>query len=170
MDHASFSWPVVSDVAPNAAVAFAKDKGPEGDELSPPGEPMQHTEPNPLVEGEKETASAAPAAALAASSYSVAPGELLVVVGRVGCFKSTLLQGLLGEARRTGTVRLPWGQLAYCSQQAWLCNASVRDNITFGKPFDEKWFRQVRLKRTLSLFQLNLTEAPLGVSCESSGV
>jgi hypothetical protein len=54
------------------------------------------------------------------------------------------LQGLLGEARRTGDVRLPWGQVAYCSQQAWLNNASVRDNITFGKPFDEAWFRQVQ--------------------------
>jgi ATP-binding cassette subfamily C (CFTR/MRP) protein 1 len=147
VDDASFSWPTPSDDVPTST----KHRGPEADELSPPGESMQHIEPNPLAQGEKEMASAAPAAALAASSFSVAPGELLVVVGRVGCFKSTLLQGLLGEARRTGTVRLPWGQMAYCSQQAWLCNASVRDNITFGKPFDEVWFRQVRL---------NLKEAP----------
>lgn len=156
VDDASFSWPTPSDVAPNAAVASARDRGPEGDELPPPGESMQHPETNPLAEGEKETASGAPAAALAANSFSVAPGELLVVVGRVGGFKSTLLQGLLGEARRTGTVRLPWGQMAYCSQQAWLCNASVRDNITFGKPFDEAWFRQVRS---------NLKQAPF---CQST--
>lgn len=52
-------------------------------------------------------------------------GSLVAVVGRVGAGKSSLLMGLIGEMRRTsGTVRFG-GRLAYCSQIAWIQNASV---------------------------------------------
>lgn len=52
-------------------------------------------------------------------------GSLVAVVGRVGAGKSSLLMGLLGEMRKiSGTVRFG-GRLAYCSQIAWIQNASV---------------------------------------------
>lgn len=58
--------------------------------------------------------------------------------GPVGSGKSSLLQGMIGEMRRTaGTVRFK-GTVAYCPQSAWIQNATVRDNITFGRPFDEE--------------------------------
>jgi hypothetical protein len=51
-------------------------------------------------------------------------------------FPGLVLAGLLGEIRRTdGTVTL-CGSVGYCSQQAWIQNASLRDNILFGLPFD----------------------------------
>ena len=70
---------------------------------------------------------------LSGVSFTVKPGELLVVVGPVGSCKSTLLQGLLGETHQSGEIQLPWRHLAYCPQQAWLKNATLRDNITFGQ-------------------------------------
>jgi len=30
------------------------------------------------------------------------------------------------------------GAVAYVAQQAWIRNASIRDNILFGRPFDEE--------------------------------
>lgn len=30
------------------------------------------------------------------------------------------------------------GRIAYSAQTAWLQNASLRENIVFGRPFDEK--------------------------------
>ena len=35
------------------------------------------------------------------------------------------------------------GSVAYVSQQAWIQNASVRQNILFGKPFDEERYDTV---------------------------
>ena len=41
--------------------------------------------------------------------------------------------------RHTGTVRVG-GQLALVAQQAWIINASVRDNILLGRDLDEaRW-------------------------------
>lgn len=76
-------------------------------------------------------------------TLSVAPGELVCVVGPVACGKSTMVAGILGEARcRGGGVRLS-GRVAYVPQQAWVQNASVRDNICFGLPFDAARYAEV---------------------------
>lgn len=65
-------------------------------------------------------------------------GELCAIVGHVGAGKSTLLSGLLGDARCSqGSVAVK-GAIAYVSQQPFIQNATVRDNITFGLPFDAK--------------------------------
>ncbi|EPQ29164.1 uncharacterized protein PFL1_03451 [Pseudozyma flocculosa PF-1] len=69
----------------------------------------------------------------------IAKGELVAIVGPVGSGKSSLLQACIGEMRKTsGTVQ--WGseRVAYCSQSAWIQNATVRDNILFGQSFDEE--------------------------------
>ena len=35
------------------------------------------------------------------------------------------------------------GKLAYVSQQAWIQNRTVKDNITFGKPMDDIKYKHV---------------------------
>ncbi|GAA5874651.1 hypothetical protein JCM8547_003948 [Rhodosporidiobolus lusitaniae] len=66
-------------------------------------------------------------------------GQLLCVVGSIGSGKSSLLQGLIGEMRRTsGSVTFGSPSTGYCSQQAWIMNTTVRENILFGRPFDEQ--------------------------------
>ncbi|KAJ7678473.1 ABC protein [Mycena rosella] len=63
-------------------------------------------------------------------------GTLAGVVGRVGSGKSSLMQGLLGETRLIGGEFSFGGKVAYCPQTAWIQNASLRDNVLFGQPFD----------------------------------
>ena len=47
-------------------------------------------------------------------------GQLVAVVGAVGSGKTSLLQGLIGDMRKTeGSVRFG-GSVAYCSQIAWI--------------------------------------------------
>ncbi|KAK3232744.1 hypothetical protein CYMTET_56920 [Cymbomonas tetramitiformis] len=75
-------------------------------------------------------------------SFAVAPREQLMVVGAVGCGKSTLLAGLLGETGASGAASLPCN-VAYCAQEVWLMNATVRQNILFGRPFEERWYKDV---------------------------
>ncbi|KIM34225.1 hypothetical protein M408DRAFT_303315 [Serendipita vermifera MAFF 305830] len=70
-------------------------------------------------------------------------GQLCAVVGAIGSGKSSLLQGIIGEMRRTsGTVTFG-GSVSYCPQTAWIQNATIRENIIFGKPFDENRYWKV---------------------------
>ncbi|NWJ05847.1 MRP6 protein, partial [Crypturellus undulatus] len=74
---------------------------------------------------------------------SVQQGSLLAVVGQVGAGKSSLLSALLGEMENTDGYVTIKGTVAYVPQQAWIQNASVEDNIVFGKEMDEIWFNRV---------------------------
>ncbi|KAN0113413.1 ABC transporter [Russula decolorans] len=71
-------------------------------------------------------------------------GQLVAIVGAVGSGKTSLLQGLTGDMRKTeGFVRFG-GSLAYCSQSAWIQNATIRENICFGRPFEaERYWKAV---------------------------
>ncbi|CAK9072989.1 unnamed protein product [Durusdinium trenchii] len=70
-------------------------------------------------------------------------GEVVVILGKVGSGKSTLLQGLLGEVNCQGTFLACRGRIAYCSQQAWIRNESMRENILFGEAMDTEWYTTV---------------------------
>jgi len=71
-------------------------------------------------------------------NFTVHPGEKIMVVGKVGSGKSSLGMALLGEMPKiSGSISVN-GQVAYVPQQAWIYNATVRDNILFGEPYDQK--------------------------------
>jgi ATP-binding cassette subfamily C (CFTR/MRP) protein 1 len=52
-------------------------------------------------------------------------GSLVAVVGRVGSGKSSLLSGLIGEMRKVSGSVTFGGRVAYCSQTAWIQNATL---------------------------------------------
>ena len=67
-------------------------------------------------------------------------GELLCIVGRVGSGKSALLQAMLGDLWKiNGSVTVS-GRIAYVSQQPWVMNATIRDNIVFGHRWDPHFY------------------------------
>uniref|UniRef100_A0A8C7NCB7 Canalicular multispecific organic anion transporter 2-like n=1 Tax=Oncorhynchus kisutch TaxID=8019 RepID=A0A8C7NCB7_ONCKI len=71
----------------------------------------------------------------------VPQGSLLAVVGHVGCGKSSLVSALLGEMEKMeGDISIQ-GSVAYVPQQAWIQNATLRDNILFGKAYNEHKYR-----------------------------
>ncbi|KAG0281240.1 hypothetical protein BGZ95_005610 [Linnemannia exigua] len=74
---------------------------------------------------------------------TVHQGDLTAVVGRVGQGKSSLLSAMIGDMYKLdGLVELH-GRVAYVPQQAWICNATLKDNILFGNEYDEGKYRQV---------------------------
>lgn len=76
-------------------------------------------------------------------NMAVPRGSLVAIVGAVGSGKSSLLQGLIGEMRvKSGSLSFS-GKVAYCPQTAWIMNATVRDNILFGQPWDEARYWKV---------------------------
>ncbi|XP_070696945.1 ATP-binding cassette sub-family C member 2 [Pempheris klunzingeri] len=76
-------------------------------------------------------------------SLDIKPGRLVAVVGAVGSGKSSLISALLGEMHCTkGFINIR-GSLAFVPQQAWIQNATVRDNILFGSPNEERRLQEV---------------------------
>jgi ABC-type multidrug transport system fused ATPase/permease subunit len=76
-------------------------------------------------------------------NFKVEPGQLVSILGPVGSGKSTLLQGLLGEVGVVGGTVALGGRLAYVPQNAFIINATLRDNVLFGRPFDARRYRKV---------------------------
>eukprot|EP00595_Chromulina_sp_UTEXLB2642_P001483 CAMPEP_0196765106 /NCGR_PEP_ID=MMETSP1095-20130614/7596_1 /TAXON_ID=96789 ORGANISM="Chromulina nebulosa, Strain UTEXLB2642" /NCGR_SAMPLE_ID=MMETSP1095 /ASSEMBLY_ACC=CAM_ASM_000446 /LENGTH=565 /DNA_ID=CAMNT_0042122507 /DNA_START=720 /DNA_END=2418 /DNA_ORIENTATION=+ len=73
-------------------------------------------------------------------NLDVKRGQLVAIVGSVGSGKSSFLSTMLGELHLTsGYVRV-LGNVSYCDQRPWILNATVKDNILFGKPYDEAKF------------------------------
>ncbi|ETS85549.1 hypothetical protein PFICI_03574 [Pestalotiopsis fici W106-1] len=85
-----------------------------------------------------------------------------MLVGPVGCGKSSFLKAILGEIRLSGgTLRVEdiGTSIAYCDQTAWLRNISIRDNIIGQGPFDERWYASVCHACALNV---DISQFPLG--------
>ncbi|XP_041640876.1 ATP-binding cassette sub-family C member 10 [Cheilinus undulatus] len=79
-------------------------------------------------------------------NLKITKGSLVVVVGKVGCGKSSLLAALTGElSRLSGVVYVADREAGFglASQEPWIQHASVRDNILFGKAYDHGVYQAV---------------------------
>ncbi|XP_052898369.1 multidrug resistance-associated protein 1 isoform X1 [Anopheles moucheti] len=73
----------------------------------------------------------------------VEKNQIVAVVGTVGSGKSSLLSAFLGEMDKISGRVNTLGRIAYVSQQAWIQNATLKDNILFGKPMDQRRYNRV---------------------------
>lgn len=70
-------------------------------------------------------------------------GTLTVVLGPVGSGKTSLLLGILGDMPRLRGRVVVRGEVVYCAQEPWIQNRTLKDNILFGRPFDQALYEQV---------------------------
>ena len=77
-------------------------------------------------------------------NFEVKKSKLVAIVGKVGCGKSSLLSATLGEMHKLnyGTININ-GSTAYIPQQAWIQNATIRENILFGREYNEKFYNKI---------------------------
>lgn len=81
---------------------------------------------------------------LADLNLEVTKGKLVMIAGAVGAGKSTLVNALLGEVPlMSGTRYMQPGAISYVAQEAWIFNATLRENILFGLPFDGEKYEDV---------------------------
>ncbi|XP_066299992.1 ATP-binding cassette sub-family C member 5-like [Branchiostoma lanceolatum] len=70
-------------------------------------------------------------------------GTLLGVCGSVGAGKSSVISAILNDMRLIKGGVAVEGEIAYVAQQAWILNATVKDNILFGEDFNSIKYDQV---------------------------
>ncbi|XP_061748109.1 ATP-binding cassette sub-family C member 5 isoform X2 [Nerophis ophidion] len=74
---------------------------------------------------------------------SIKRGSLVGICGGVGSGKSSLLSALLGQMTLLeGNVAVSGG-FAYVSQQAWILNDSLKENILFGQEYEKDKYNDV---------------------------
>ena len=106
---------------------------------SNPAQSLMKTDQTP-----KDSAEASQPFELNGINVSFESNQLTAVVGHVGCGKSSLLNAILGEMPKyddsmelNNMVHIK-GTIGYVPQTPFIMNASLRDNILFGSPFDEE--------------------------------
>lgn len=89
-------------------------------------------------------------------NLNITSSKLCAIVGQIGAGKSTLLNVLINELEPDLGIKSVNGSVSYASQESWLFEGSIRNNIIFVESFDEKRYRDVicvcALKRDLKLF------------------
>jgi ATP-binding cassette subfamily C (CFTR/MRP) protein 1 len=81
-------------------------------------------------------------AALKDINFTAYKGELSCIVGRVGAGKSSFLQSILGDLWKVSGKAEVSGTVAYASQQTWILNATVKENIVFGYRYDSEFYEK----------------------------
>ncbi|KAF9184642.1 Multidrug resistance-associated protein 1 [Haplosporangium sp. Z 11] len=119
----------------DAAFTWTDDRGDIEDTFT--------DERQPLMIGQDDQQNISIQPTLHSLNISVLNGSLTAVVGRVGQGKSSLLSAIIGEMYKVqGTVQIS-GRVAYVPQQAWIINATLKDNILFGYEFDEERYKHI---------------------------
>ncbi|XP_055543851.1 ATP-binding cassette sub-family C member 3-like isoform X2 [Wyeomyia smithii] len=94
-------------------------------------------------------------------------GSHVGVVGPVGSGKTSLLKGILGEL--TGGAVYTAGKIAYVSQEPWILNRTIRENITFGQEYNQSLFENV-IKACGLVPDLNMFEFGLDTIIGEKGI
>ncbi|KAI4597228.1 hypothetical protein KJ359_004741 [Pestalotiopsis sp. 9143b] len=78
-------------------------------------------------------------------SLRILPGTITVCVGVVGSGKTMLLESILGETiSNLGRECDRTAPIAYCAQQPWLENTTIRNNIIGASHYDAQWYKTVQ--------------------------
>ncbi|XP_062549075.1 multidrug resistance-associated protein 1-like isoform X2 [Armigeres subalbatus] len=76
-------------------------------------------------------------------NLQVQEGSFVILTGPVGCGKSSLLSVILGEIDiSAGSINVT-SSIAYVSQEPWVLNRSIQNNILFGEQLDQPYYNKV---------------------------
>jgi ABC-type multidrug transport system fused ATPase/permease subunit len=81
-------------------------------------------------------------------NLTIHKGEFVAIVGEVGAGKSSLLQAILNNMiimnkEENNTKLILNGKVGYVAQIPWIQNDTVKNNILFNSPYDEKKYKKI---------------------------
>lgn len=77
-------------------------------------------------------------------NFEIQPSTFTIIIGSVGCDKSTFLVNLFGETPvQEGYLRLSQRHVAFCAQKAWLTNTILKRNIAGESPYEDRLYKSI---------------------------
>lgn len=77
-------------------------------------------------------------------NFQLPPGSTTALIANTGSGKSTIVDTILGQSEVLGgSVCVDSDEVAYCGQQVWLRDTTIRENIVGPLVYDEDKFNQV---------------------------
>ena len=80
-------------------------------------------------------------------NITVDEGEFVAIIGLVGCGKTSLLMSILQEtnyqSKSPDSIYSVRGSISYASQDPWVFNATIKNNIIFGSKYDKEKYEHV---------------------------
>jgi ABC-type multidrug transport system fused ATPase/permease subunit len=137
MHNASFTWERTPTQDPDTAAAEALAASKATKEGNNTSAADSGEEDSTLAEEEHEPFN------IQDLDFEIGRNELVAVFGTVGSGKTSLLAALAGDMRQTNGEVILGASRAFCPQYAWIQNATVQENILFGKEMDKKWYSDV---------------------------
>ena len=79
-------------------------------------------------------------------NLTIKKGEFVCIIGEVGSGKSSLIQAILNnmvvkDVKNTKIIIN--GNISYVSQEAWIQNNTIKNNILFYQPYNEEKYRKI---------------------------
>ena len=125
----------------------------------------------PLVAGQPSSSDAPPPGedkpvlppTLVDLQLRIPQGSLVGIAGPVGAGKSSLLSAFVGDIPRLGGRVVTRGSFSICTQEPWIQNCSLRENVLFGSTYDAAYYQRVL---TACALEPDLATLPAGDQTE----
>jgi ABC-type bacteriocin/lantibiotic exporter with double-glycine peptidase domain len=93
-------------------------------------------------------------------NLDIQASKITMIVGPVGCGKSTFLKTLMGEIPEcSGSISTSFTNAAYCNQSPWITFGTVQENIVGASPWDRTCYDKVI---QFCALQADLQQLPMG--------
>lgn len=102
-------------------------------------------------------------------SLAIPHGRTTMFAGPVGCGKSSLLRAITVQVKlSTGSIAVRTKNIAYCAQNPWIRNTTIRGNVIGGNAYNSVLYAQVL---AVCALKQDLENLPLGdqTLCGSEG-
>jgi len=133
-------WPASPDLPSPTMTSEHRDAFPlqQQSAMLPPDSTATHIK---FVNADISWSRDAPEPVLEGLNLEIRPG-LTAIIGPVASGKSTLLASMIGETvlKKGSVTPSSLSGVAFCAQTPWIMNDSIRQNITGGLEFDQKWY------------------------------
>ncbi|EGZ21558.1 multidrug resistance protein ABC superfamily [Phytophthora sojae] len=156
----SFEWPANLNGGDVVVVTPAEEEDTRRESLEKPANSLRtsgHADQQSPLSSSKQGFQ------LQGVNIEIERGSLVMIVGKVGSGKSSLVNAILGEMPRTSGMLEISGRVAYVSQDTWIRNATLRDNILFEQEYDPELYARVLEASQLAM---DLKALPNGDSTE----
>ncbi|CAH1784335.1 unnamed protein product [Owenia fusiformis] len=136
INNATFQWPSMCDATDEELPEIISMKKQNGDKNC-------HDDERTKIKHDVKDQPVSSAAILSDINLAINKGSLTGICGPIGSGKSTLLYSIMYRTEVVSGELFCNESVTYVPQQPWIMNTTMRENVTFGSPYNKLWYDQV---------------------------